>query len=189
MNTTASSQHALADTAVVIAAHDARRLPLLEKAIDSAVGQGADVEVIVAIDNNADLLDLVRQRRGDVRVVLNTGPRGASATRNTGARSASRAYLAFLPLRGRLGGPLRSVAITAGLLAARLGFAEALARRPHSSASPPCRCPQAPPRTVTPARSCPPSRDGAGHDRRAPGHSAPTRSRRNSLAAATCLGC
>lgn len=84
------------DTAVVLATYDVGRLPLLERAIDSAVGQGPGVEVVVAVDNNPNLRDLVSQRRPGVRVVFNSGPRGASATRNVGARAASRTYLALL---------------------------------------------------------------------------------------------
>ncbi|MDQ4051211.1 MAG: glycosyltransferase [Actinomycetota bacterium] len=81
---------------VVIAAFDERRLPLLARAIASAVTQAPDVEVVVAIDNDPRLHRVVRRLFPDVRVVLNEGPRGASATRNAGARSATGDVLAFL---------------------------------------------------------------------------------------------
>lgn len=81
---------------VVIAAFDERRVPRLARAIASAVTQAPDVEVVVAIDNDPRLHRMVRRLFPDVLVVLNEGPRGASATRNAGARSATGEILAFL---------------------------------------------------------------------------------------------
>lgn len=81
---------------VVIAAYDERRLPLLERAVASAIAQGPDVEVVLAIDHDERLLATARDRFAGVRVVLNTRSRGASGTRNAGARAATGEFLAFL---------------------------------------------------------------------------------------------
>lgn len=86
----------LGDCSVVIAAHDVGRLPLLERAACSALAQGPGVDVVVAVDHDRTLLDLARDRLRGVRVVLNDGEPGASATRNAGARAAVGRYLAFL---------------------------------------------------------------------------------------------
>lgn len=86
----------MASCSVVIAAFEERRLPLLARAIASALSQGADVEVVVAIDNDLRLYRRARRLFPRVRVVLNDGPRGASATRNAGARTATGDILAFL---------------------------------------------------------------------------------------------
>lgn len=85
---------------VVIACHAADRLELLGRSVASARTQRrAPHEVIVSVDNNAQLFDsLVMQYADapDVHVVANTGLRGASATRNRGAAVASGAVIAFL---------------------------------------------------------------------------------------------
>ncbi|KAA1425832.1 glycosyltransferase [Nocardioides antri] len=81
---------------VVIAAFDEGRMPLLARAVASAVTQAPDVEVVVAIDNDHRLHRIACRRFSHVRVVLNEGPRGASATRNAGARAATGEILAFL---------------------------------------------------------------------------------------------
>ncbi len=81
---------------VVIAAYDLDRLSLLERAINSALAQGPDVEVVLAVDNNRDLFGVARKRYPRITVVLNERERGASATRNTGSRAARGQILAFL---------------------------------------------------------------------------------------------
>jgi GT2 family glycosyltransferase len=60
------------------------------------LGQGVDTQVVLAVDNNQELFDLARERYPLVTTVLNEGERGASATRNTGARAATGQILAFL---------------------------------------------------------------------------------------------
>lgn len=81
---------------VVIATCDEQRLPLLTRAIASAVAQGPGVEVVVAVDNEPHLHGRVQQLFPGLTVVLNDGPRGAAATRNAGARVATGDVLAFL---------------------------------------------------------------------------------------------
>jgi glycosyltransferase involved in cell wall biosynthesis len=82
---------------VVIAAHTFQRCEDLTKAVASALGQRPQPhEVVVAVDNNPDLYEWVRQGLPDVVPVDHRGARGASATRNSGARVANGSILAFL---------------------------------------------------------------------------------------------
>jgi GT2 family glycosyltransferase len=84
-----------AKTSVVIASHTLQRRAALTEAVASALAQGP-YEVVVAVDNNADLYDWVRARWTDVVAVHHQGTPGASATRNAGARVAAGRLLAFL---------------------------------------------------------------------------------------------
>lgn len=82
-------------TSVVIACYSLRRCEALTEAVASALDQ-RPYEVVVAVDNNAELYEWVRTQLTDVVPVHNQGTRGASATRNAGARVASGSILAFL---------------------------------------------------------------------------------------------
>jgi GT2 family glycosyltransferase len=84
------------DVSVIIAAFDIARWALLERAVMSAAAQSMKPQVVIAIDNNAELLTRATAEFQGVTVVLNTGDRGASATRNVGAAAASGRVLAFL---------------------------------------------------------------------------------------------
>jgi glycosyltransferase involved in cell wall biosynthesis len=85
------------DASVIIAAHTFQRCQSLIEAVRSAVDQRPQpYEVIVAVDNNPDLYEWVRKELPDVVPVDHRGPGGASATRNTGARTARGSILAFL---------------------------------------------------------------------------------------------
>jgi glycosyltransferase involved in cell wall biosynthesis len=84
-----------ASTSVVIAAHSLRRCQALTEAVSSTAGQ-RPYEVIVAVDNNADLYEWVRRQLTDVVPVHNQGTPGASATRNVGVRAAAGKIVAFL---------------------------------------------------------------------------------------------
>ncbi len=84
-------------TSVVIAAHTMRRTADLAGAVASTLGQEpAPHEVVVAVDNNPDLHEWVGRHLPGVITVDHRGRRGASATRNAGARAASGAVLAFM---------------------------------------------------------------------------------------------
>jgi GT2 family glycosyltransferase len=84
-------------TSVVIAAHTLQRCEDLTKAVASAFGQQPQpYEVVVVVDNNPDMYEWVRKRLPDVVPVDHRGTRGASATRNAGARAATGSILAFL---------------------------------------------------------------------------------------------
>jgi Glycosyl transferase family 2 len=84
-------------TSVVIAAHTLQRSADLAGAVVSALGQEpAPREVVVAVDNNPDLHEWARRHLPGVITVDHRGRRGASATRNAGARAASGDVLAFL---------------------------------------------------------------------------------------------
>lgn len=84
-------------TSVVIAAHTFQRCEDLTRAVASAFDQQPKpYDVVVAVDNNAELYEWVRKRLPDVVPVDHRGTRGASATRNSGARAANGSILAFL---------------------------------------------------------------------------------------------
>ncbi len=82
---------------VIIAAHTFQRCESLTQAVASAIDQSPQpYEVIVVVDNNPDLHEWVSKQLPDVVAVDHRGPRGASGTRNTGARAAGGSILAFL---------------------------------------------------------------------------------------------
>jgi glucosyl-dolichyl phosphate glucuronosyltransferase len=84
-------------TSVVIAAHTFQRSEELIRAVDSALDQHPrPYEVVVVVDNNPELYAWVRKQLPDVIAVDHRGARGASSTRNSGARMASGSILAFL---------------------------------------------------------------------------------------------
>ena len=86
-----------AGISVIIAAHTFQRCDSLTLAVASALDQQPRPhEVIVVVDNNADLYAWVRAELPDVVAVDHRGARGASATRNSGARAAQGGILAFL---------------------------------------------------------------------------------------------
>jgi GT2 family glycosyltransferase len=83
--------------AVIIACHTEDRWAALGRAIASARTQRpAPNELIVAVDHNQPLSARLRAAQPQVRVVDNTGTRGASGTRNAGAAAATTPLLAFL---------------------------------------------------------------------------------------------
>lgn len=82
---------------VVIACHTLDRWDALLRAIGSALAQQPmPLELIVAVDHNADLSARLRAAHPTVRVVDNVAARGASATRNAGAAMARTPLIAFL---------------------------------------------------------------------------------------------
>jgi glycosyltransferase involved in cell wall biosynthesis len=84
-------------TSVVIATHSLERRETLTAAVTSALRQRQrPYEVVVAVDHNVDLFEWVRRELIDTVPVHNQGARGASATRNAGARAAVGRVLAFL---------------------------------------------------------------------------------------------
>jgi glycosyltransferase involved in cell wall biosynthesis len=86
-----------ATASVVIATHALQRRKVLAEAVFSVLNrQQLPHEVVVAVDNNADLYEWVRMKLPEVIAVHNQGPRGASATRNAGARVAAGSVLVFL---------------------------------------------------------------------------------------------
>jgi hypothetical protein len=84
-------------TSVIIAAHTFERCDHLTQAVASALGQQPQpYEVVVTVDNNPDLYEWVCKKLPDVIAVDHRGAKGASATRNSGARAACGTILAFL---------------------------------------------------------------------------------------------
>lgn len=91
------SDVASSGVSVIIAAHTFQRCERLTEAVASATAQRPQpYEVVVVVDNNSDLCEWVRTHLPEVVVVDHRGPKGASATRNSGARAAGGSILAFL---------------------------------------------------------------------------------------------
>ena len=88
---------ALPTVSVVTAAHAIERWDYLKDAVESARSQTVPaLETIVVIDHNPELLDRARRELTGCTVLANTGPRGASGNRNTGAAAARGDVIAFL---------------------------------------------------------------------------------------------
>src|SRR4051794_33203326 len=86
----------MAEAGVVIACYTEKRWRSLCAAIRSALGQTVDCHVIVSVDHNEGLLRRIASEFPQVTLVLNDDARGASGTRNAGARASREEYLAFL---------------------------------------------------------------------------------------------
>jgi glycosyltransferase involved in cell wall biosynthesis len=86
-----------ATASVVIAAHTLQRREALTEAVFSVLSQQQPPhEIVVAVDNNTDLYEWVCRNLPKAVAVHNQGSRGASATRNAGARVAGGSVLVFL---------------------------------------------------------------------------------------------
>jgi glucosyl-dolichyl phosphate glucuronosyltransferase len=59
-------------------------------------GPGQPRRVVVCVDHNEELYERIRLKWPQVTVCLNTGERGASCTRNTGAQYADTPFIVFL---------------------------------------------------------------------------------------------
>jgi len=82
---------------VVIACYTERRLPLIVRAVESAIiQQPAPQQIVVAVDHNPSLAERLRERLPRVTVVENRSQRGASGARNTGAAETTTEFVAFL---------------------------------------------------------------------------------------------
>jgi glycosyltransferase involved in cell wall biosynthesis len=82
---------------VVIAAYADERWNQLCGAVESVRSQTAPVlETVVAVDHNPALLARARREFADCTVIANTGSRGASGARNTGAAYCHGEIIAFL---------------------------------------------------------------------------------------------
>lgn len=84
-------------TSVIIAAHTMQRAGDITSATASALSQQPPPrEVMVAVDNNYEVYEWARRNLPGVTTVYHRGRRGASATRNAGARAATGTILAFM---------------------------------------------------------------------------------------------
>lgn len=82
---------------VVIACHTERRWDDLLRAIGSVQEQTLPAhELVVAVDHCPELQQRLVEALPELTVVANTGPKGASATRNAGALVTTGDFLAFL---------------------------------------------------------------------------------------------
>lgn len=85
------------DTTIVIATYDQTRWPLLAAALASILTDPEQPKkVVIAVDQDKDLYKRVRDTWPQCTAILNTGERGASVTRNTGAAVADTPFIAFL---------------------------------------------------------------------------------------------
>lgn len=82
---------------VVICAFTERRWPQTRAALESALRQEPPpAEVLLVVDNNADLAARARRELRSVSVLENVGIPGLSGARNTGLKAASQPVTAFL---------------------------------------------------------------------------------------------
>jgi glucosyl-dolichyl phosphate glucuronosyltransferase len=85
------------DATVVLATYDLRRLPSLVTAVESLLADSAQPgHVVVAVDHNEELYERIHAMWPQVTVIVNRLRRGASATRNVGARLARTPFIAFI---------------------------------------------------------------------------------------------
>ena len=85
------------EAAVVICCYDEERWDSLLRTIASVRSQAhAPAEIVVAVDHNPSLATRLGRFVPGLRIVENTGARGASGTRNAGARHATTPVLVFL---------------------------------------------------------------------------------------------
>jgi GT2 family glycosyltransferase len=85
------------DVSVVMACYTEARLPSIKAALESLRQQSRQPnQLIVAVDNNKSLADRLRADHHGITVVLNSGNRGASSTRNRGFEVVTTPYTAFL---------------------------------------------------------------------------------------------
>jgi len=85
------------DATVVMATYDPQRWAFFASSVERLLS-GADRprRVVVSVDHNEELYERIRLKWPQVTVLLNSGDRGASCTRNTGAGYADTAFIVFL---------------------------------------------------------------------------------------------
>jgi glycosyltransferase involved in cell wall biosynthesis len=85
------------DVSVVICTYTEKRWDNLVAAVESVQQQSVPpLEILVAVDNNANLLERVRTHIPRVIALANSQQRGSSATRNSGIAKARGRLIAFL---------------------------------------------------------------------------------------------
>ena len=85
------------DATVVMATYDPRRWAIFASAVDNLLsGPGRPRRLVVCVDHNEELYERIQREWPQVTVVLNSGERGASCTRNTGAEHADTPFIVFL---------------------------------------------------------------------------------------------
>jgi len=91
---------------IIIATHSLEGYKYLVKALESLANQTyPNIEAIVVVDNNIKLYDFLRKQRGEgvlkdldmeIKILLNLGKKGLSASRNVGVLNASGKIIFFL---------------------------------------------------------------------------------------------
>lgn len=85
------------DVSVVLACYTERRIDSIRAALNSIRAQTLEPSaIVVAVDNNTALAELLTAEFEWITVVLNSGERGASATRNRGVQAVTTSITAFL---------------------------------------------------------------------------------------------
>lgn len=92
-----STPESTADVTVVLACYTERRLPSIRAALVSLRAQSLPPRaVVVAVDNNVALARTLCEEFAWATVVVNSGERGASETRNRGVEAVDTDFTAFL---------------------------------------------------------------------------------------------
>jgi GT2 family glycosyltransferase len=85
------------DISVVICTYSPERWDDLNAAVESVRSQTLlPLEIIVAVDHEASLIELLRRTAPDVVAIENDGPRGLSSARNSGVAASRGVVVAFL---------------------------------------------------------------------------------------------
>jgi GT2 family glycosyltransferase len=85
------------DATVVMATYDPQRWAFFASSVERLLsGPGRPRRVVVSVDHNEELYERIRLEWPQVTALLNSGDRGASCTRNTGAEYADTPFIVFL---------------------------------------------------------------------------------------------
>lgn len=91
------SDHRTADISVILCVYADDRWDDMLAAVDSLRQQELlPKEIVIVVDHNRPLLDRLKERLPDVRIVENTEPRGLSGARNSGICASDGKKVAFL---------------------------------------------------------------------------------------------
>ena len=85
------------DATVVVATYSSQRWSSLGAAVESLLaGPDRPAQVVISVDQNQELYDRIKQTWPHVTAKLNSGQKGASGTRNTGAHGVETPFIAFI---------------------------------------------------------------------------------------------
>lgn len=93
----AASNISNADATIVLATHSLGRWPHLVSAVESImVDENKPGHVVICVDRNEELYARIQETWPHITTVANTGGRGASGARNTGAQFAKTPFIIFI---------------------------------------------------------------------------------------------
>jgi len=85
------------EATIVMATYDLNRWPLLATAVESLLTQSVHTQQItICVDQNTELYGRIQKTWPEITAVLNTGERGASNSRNIGAKLAKTPFIVFV---------------------------------------------------------------------------------------------